>query len=217
MIMACRSLEKAEKAKSEIEATGIKGKISVVHLDVLDRQSIKKASEHLKTKFGRVDALVNNAAVGNNDPDMEVRMRACLEANVIGPVIVTDEMLPLLFKSKNAYSLYISSGIGSFGHMNEHLELKDYPNMEGYRASKAALNAVVDQESHKYKGKGLKTFAVCPGFVRSNLRGTHPDQVNPGGMAGDPEVSGKLILDIIEGKRDAKEGLLVQENGTYPW
>jgi hypothetical protein len=68
-----------------------------------------------------------------------------------------------------------------------------------------------------YSETALKVFAVCPGFVISNLRGTSEQARNPGGMAGDPIVSGNTILSIIQGKRDADAGKFIHKNGIYPW
>jgi hypothetical protein len=58
---------------------------------------------------------------------------------------------------------------------------------------------------------------VCPGLVRSNLRGTSEEARNAGGRAGDPKVSGETILSIVQGKRDEDVGKLVWKDGVYPW
>jgi hypothetical protein len=66
----------------------------------------------------------------------------------------------------------------------------------------------------------MKVFAMCPGFVVSNLRGTTEEMRNgsPFGMqAGDPMVSGQTLLSIIEGKRDDDAGKFVHKDGVYPW
>jgi NAD(P)-dependent dehydrogenase (short-subunit alcohol dehydrogenase family) len=213
VIMACRSVEKAEKAKAEIEAAGTKGSLSIVHLDVTDQKLINQAAEFVRTKFGKLDVLVNNAAVGNVDPDVKTRYQISMENNVIGPAMVAAAFRPLLLKSPKPYSLFISSGQGSLGKA----DLTPIPYGDAYRASKAALNMVALLEWQEFKSKGLKTFAVCPGFVVSNLRGLSEEARNPGGKAGDPEVSGRLILSIIEGKRDEDVGRFVQKDGLWPW
>ena len=66
--MACRSDEKAKAAMEEIKATGIKGQISTVHLDVTDEKSVEAAAAQVEKEFGRLDVLVNNAATGNMNP-----------------------------------------------------------------------------------------------------------------------------------------------------
>ena len=60
------------------------------------------------------------------------------------------------------------------------------PNGEAYRANKAALNMIVLQESIGFSSTALKVFVVCPGFVRSNLRGQSEEARSGWGKAGDP-------------------------------
>ncbi len=81
--------------------------------------------------------------------------------------------------------------------------------------SKAALNMLTVQDSRVLQG--VKVFAVCPGLVESNLRGRGDQERTAGGRAGDPEVSGQTILQIIEGGRDADVGKFVYKDGIRPW
>ena len=58
--MTGRTIEKVEKAKSEIESAGIKGKLVPLRLDVTDEASIKRAVTFVDQTYGRLDALINN-------------------------------------------------------------------------------------------------------------------------------------------------------------
>lgn len=69
----------------------------------------------------------------------------------------------------------------------------------------------------EYGPKGLKVFVMSPGFVRSNLRGSTEEARGGWGKAGDPEVSGQLVLNIVQGKRDADVGRFVYKDGLYDW
>ena len=218
--MACRSREKATAATSEIEAAGVtKGAFSTMQLDVTNEQSIKEAVAHVQQQFGRLDVLVNNAASGSMDPDIRTRFQLCLETNVTGPAMVAAAFRPLLFKSKNPYSIYVSSGARTLlrnasQKPSTHDKIR---NGDAYQVSKAALNMLAVLEARDYGEQGLKTFAVSPGFVRSNLRGTNEEARSGWGQAGDPEASGELILSIVRGERDTHVGLLVHTDGVYPW
>jgi NAD(P)-dependent dehydrogenase (short-subunit alcohol dehydrogenase family) len=86
-----------------------------------------------------------------------------------------------------------------------------------YSVSKAALNMLTVKYTKILGEKGVKIFVVCPGLVRSYLRGHSEEEVSSGGRAGDPTVSGQLILDVIEGKRDADVGRLIHKDGVYSW
>lgn len=95
---------------------------------------------------------------------------------------------------------------------------------------KAALNMLVVQDHRKLGGKGdtngekgaeggtpIKVFAICPGLVVSELRGSTEEQRTCGGRAGDPEGSGRSIQRVMEGERDEDVGKFVHEGGCYPW
>ncbi|KAI9732933.1 MAG: hypothetical protein M1818_007366 [Claussenomyces sp. TS43310] len=220
VIMAGRSLEKVKSAKTEIEKAGIKGSLSAVQLDVTDEKSIEQAVKLVQEKHGRLDALVNNAGVGSmNIDDIKTRLQLCMDTNVIGPAVVAAAFRPLLFKSSKPYSVYVSSGVGSLTMAaapttpNSH----HMPNEEAYRSSKTALNMIAVLESKHFESQGLKVFAVCPGFVVSNLRGMSDEARRGWGRAGDPQVSGKTILEILQGERDADAGKFVHKDGVYPW
>ncbi|RFU29746.1 hypothetical protein B7463_g6606, partial [Scytalidium lignicola] len=209
VIMTGRSLEKVERAKSEIETAGIQGSLSAVQLDVTDEKSIEQAVEVVQEKHGRLDALINNAGVGSMDPDIRARFTLCMETNVLGPALVATAFRPLLFKSQNPYSIFVSSGVGSLTKaLQDSSTYHPLPNEDAYRSSKAALNMVAAIEWRDFHSKGLKVFTMCPGFVVSNLRGTSEEARTGGGGAGDPEVSGMTILSILQGERDADTGKL---------
>lgn len=216
--MASRSLSKLQTAKAELEATQppLKGKLSTLELDVTDSASIAAAAEEVDKQYGQLDALINNAAVGNRDPDLKTRLTSSLTTNVVGPALVSAAFRPLLLKSSNPYSIYVSSGQGSL-ELASHNERQQLANAESYRVSKAALNMLAINEMIEYKAQGLKVFVMCPGFVRSNLRGTSEEQRSGWGKAGDPEESGEVLLEIVEGKRDGDSGKFIQKHGFYPW
>jgi NAD(P)-dependent dehydrogenase (short-subunit alcohol dehydrogenase family) len=219
VIMASRSLEKVKGSMSEIEASGIRGAVSSVQLDVTDENSVAEAAAYVEQEFGRLDVLVNNAAVGCMDPDIKTRFQLCMDTNVIGPAVVAEAFRPLLLKSQNPYSIFVSSGAGSLARASSSnpKTYRGIKNGEAYQVSKAALNMLAVLESTTHGSKGLKVFAMCPGFVRSNLRGPGEDAISGWGEAGPAEVSGELLLGIIEGKRDADVGGFVHKDGVYPW
>ncbi|KAI4253440.1 MAG: hypothetical protein LQ352_003682 [Teloschistes flavicans] len=220
--MAGRSLSKIETALSEISSTNIKGSLTPLDLDVTDEDSVNQAAKFVEEKFGHLDALVNNAAIGSMDNNAKTRMQLSMDTNVVAPAVVASAFRPLLLKAENPYSVYVSSGMGSLtlASAPTMTKYKPVPNEEAYRSSKAALNMLAFLEYKHHGPAGLKTFAMCPGFVVSNLRGKS-DEARTGSMfgasAGDPEVSGRLLLAILTGERDADVGKFVHKDGVYPW
>lgn len=216
--MTSRSLEKVDAAMAEIQTAGIKGELSTLQLDVTDEKSIRRAAASVDEKFGRLDVLINNAATGCMDPDIRTRFQINLETNVLGPMLVSAAFKPLLLKSENPYSIYVSSGAGSLTlRSSPEGAAASLPNGEMYCASKSALNMIMVDEHFQVKDTGLKVFAMCPGFVVSNLRGKDEASRSGWGKAGDPMVSGQTALKIIQGERDADVGKLIHKDGVYAW
>src|SRR6202041_309352 len=100
-----------------------------LQLGVTDRVSIATVAEHIRKEFGRLDLLVNNAAISNTRKGSltlpEYRkitlpsnasldeIRAVWETNVFGALAVYQAMLPLLRGSSDARIVNVSSGVGS--------------------------------------------------------------------------------------------------------
>jgi len=211
-------MDRLETARAEIEAAGgLKGQLSTLLMDVTKEDSIQRALHQVEKDFGQLDVLINNAASGFIDPNPRTRFEASFQTNLLGPVLVSDAFRPLLLKSKKPYTIYVTSGAGSIALEQKPKRFEEPPNPEAYKSMKTALNMVMACEFSKYKAQGLKSFAFCPGFVVSNLRGTSEEARNPGGLAGDPQVSGQSILSIIQGERDADVGKFVHKDGLYDW
>src|SRR5580698_6707978 len=152
VLVGSRNFERGEAVAMEIGSGAIP-----IQLDVTDRVSIATAAERVRNEFGRLDLLVNNAAISNtrkgslslqeyaqisrpsNVPLDEVR--TVWETNVFGVLAVYQAMLPLLRESSNARIINMSSAVGSLTS-NADPAYPFHP-MFGpvYPASKAALNA----------------------------------------------------------------------------
>ena len=217
VIMASRSSEKGSAACEAVQAAGIKGKVSSIQLDVTDQSSIAVAVKQVEKDHGRLDVLVNNAGVSSKATTLKESLEATFNTNVMGAALVAEAFTPLLLKSPNAYLLHISSGLGSLTLASDASRWDSKIDAPAYRMSKAALNMLMVQDAKTLGKQGVKVFAICPGLVESNLRGESQMERTAGGNAKSPEVSGQLILRIMEGERQADVGKFVHEDGVYPW
>ncbi|KAJ5612954.1 hypothetical protein N7510_006148 [Penicillium lagena] len=217
VIMGCRDLDKGKTALSEIQASGIQGTLSLLQLDVTSESSISAAVDEVARTFGHVDVFISNAGTTSQSESGLDKLKTIFDVNVFGAMLVSEAFVPLLLKSGRPYLIQISSGLGSLGMAAD----PKYPIYQSawdeYRMSKAALNMMTLQMHKRLSAQNIRVFAVCPGLVRSRLRGESEAAISAGGAAGDPVVSGKLIMDIILGKRDDNVGEFVNKDGTYPW
>jgi NAD(P)-dependent dehydrogenase (short-subunit alcohol dehydrogenase family) len=173
-------------AKGEAAAKTIDGDAHALQLDVTDQASIAAAAERIRRELGRLDVLVNNAAISNTGlkPGMTIEeyskstrpsivsldeVRAVWETNVFGVLAVYQAMLPLLREAPVARIVNVSSGVGSLTRNSD--PAAPYRPMFGpvYPASKTALNAMTLAMAIELESTGIKVNAACPGFTKTNL------------------------------------------------
>jgi NAD(P)-dependent dehydrogenase (short-subunit alcohol dehydrogenase family) len=181
VLVGSRNLDRGETAAREVGPGA-----HAIQLDVTDESSIAAAAERIRSEFGRLDVLINNAAISNTrlQPGMSIQeysqstrpstvsldeMRAVWETNVFGVVAVTQAMLPLLKEAPAARIVNVSSGVGSLT-LNSDLAAP-WRSIFGpvYPASKTALNAITLAMAIELESTGIKVNAACPGFTKTNL------------------------------------------------
>jgi NAD(P)-dependent dehydrogenase (short-subunit alcohol dehydrogenase family) len=190
--------------------------VEFLHIDVTDDETISKAAATVERNHGKVDVIVNNAAITAMDSPFRQQMRDCFDTNATGPIAVVRAFTPLLRKSTmtspSPRIVNITSGAGSIGRCLD--PTSPMYGMQGfqYRTSKAALNMVTAIQWVEF-GPDIKVFAYDPGFTVSNL-GPH-NKAEHGARSA--EDSAKPLVDVLEGKRDDEAGLLIHKDGQYPW
>jgi NAD(P)-dependent dehydrogenase (short-subunit alcohol dehydrogenase family) len=173
-------------ARGKEAAKTIDGDARALQLDVTDRASIAAAAERVRSELGRLDVLVNNAAISHagRPPGWSVQdvvkstrasnvsldeLRAVFETNVFGVVAVTQAMLPLLREAPAARIVNVSSGVGSLTRNSDPSYAYRAAFGPLYPASKTALNAMTLAMAIELESTGIKVNAASPGFTRTNL------------------------------------------------
>jgi NAD(P)-dependent dehydrogenase (short-subunit alcohol dehydrogenase family) len=160
-----------DAAKGEAAARMIAGKDESVlprQLDVTDPASIERARAQVAMRFGRLDVLVNNAAVLYDDWQGAVgadlaQVREALETNALGAWRMVQAFLPLLRRSAHARVVNVSSEAGSLTGMGA--------GTPAYRLSKAGLNALTRMLAAELGSERILVNAVCPGWVATDMGG----------------------------------------------
>ena len=183
VLVGSRDLQRGEVAAKEVGPDAF-----ALQLDVTDQASITAAAERVRTEFGRLDVLVQNAAISNTRkmPGQSIEayakttrpsnvsldeMRAVWDTNVFGVLAVYQAMLPLLREAPQARIVIVSSGVGSLTTNSD--PAFGYRSIFGpvYPASKTALNALTVAMAIELEKEGIKVNAVSPGFTKTNLNG----------------------------------------------
>jgi NAD(P)-dependent dehydrogenase (short-subunit alcohol dehydrogenase family) len=175
-------------AKGEAAAREVGEAAHALQLDVTDKASIAAAAERVRAEFGRLDVLIQNAAISNTgklasqsvaDYAKTTRpsvvsideMRAVWDTNVFGVLAVYQAVLPVLRATPGARIVNVSSGVGSLTINSD--KAFHYRAIFGpvYPASKTALNAITLAMAIELEPEGIRVSAVSPGFTKTNLNG----------------------------------------------
>lgn len=162
----------------------------------------------------RLDALVNNAAIGIPSGSFAQQMAQSFQTNTTGPAIMVDAFAPLLKKTTGTPRIInISSSLGlSSVRLDPTSEGFSQKN-DYYRASKAALNMITACQAIEYGDQGFKVFAYCPGFTASGM-----SEYNKEEFGAKPTSEGaKPIVGLLDGKRDDEHARFVHSAGVYTW
>ncbi|MGA2492647.1 MAG: SDR family oxidoreductase [Roseiarcus sp.] len=222
VLVGSRNFERGEAAAKEVGPDA-----HALLLDVTDQASIAAAAERVRNEFGRLDVLVNNAAISNTRkrPGQSVEeyarttrpsnvsldeMRAVWDTNVFGVLAVTQAMLPLLRETPSARIVNVSSGVGSLTTNSD--PAFPWRSIFGpvYPASKTALNALTVAMAIELAPEGIKVNAVSPGFTKTNLNNYAGTET--------VEQGAREAVRVARLGRDGPTGTFTRwENETIPW
>lgn len=168
VVLVGRTLAKLEKVYDEIEAAGhAQPAIYPLNLESATEKEYDDLCNALNDAFGRLDGVLFNAAdLGERTPISNYSVNAwlrCMQINVNSPFMMTQALLPLLEKSKNASLLYTSSSVA----------FKGRSFWGGYAASKAAQENFMQTLAEELDGTSqIRANSINPGATRTKMRGS---------------------------------------------
>lgn len=208
--MARQLSERGDKviatARKPDEASGLKAlAVRVEQLDVTDTASVQALAARLEGV--PIDLLINNAGVGGQKTnDLEAtnfdEVAKTFDVNSLGPMRVTQALLPNLEAGKGRTVVQISSIMGSIE--------QNRGGYYGYRASKAALNMLNKSLAAELGKQGFVCVVMHPGWVKTRM----------GGAAApvEPEDSVAGIFEVIDGLVPEDNGRFIDYQGnSIPW
>ena len=157
------------EGKGRAAAEGLEGDVIPRQLDVADAGSVERMARFLEDGFGRLDILVNNAAISNDagqrglDADLDW-VKEALEANLFGAWRLCEMAIPLMRRNGYGRIVNVSTGLASLEDMGG--------GSPGYRVSKTALNALTRILASELSGSGILVNAVNPGWVQTDMGGS---------------------------------------------
>jgi NAD(P)-dependent dehydrogenase (short-subunit alcohol dehydrogenase family) len=166
VILSARDLTKGEVAAKQLIERGLD--VIFYELDVLNQSHMNRIIRQIEQRFGRLDVLVNNAAILYDtwqsavNAELEIVNQA-LASNLFGPWKLSQLCIPLMKRNNYGRIVNVSSGAGSLHYMGS--------GSPAYSVSKAALNAFTRILAADLHGTGILVNSVDPGWVATDMGG----------------------------------------------
>lgn len=175
VVMACRSLDKAEAAKARIVKDMPDASVRVMPLDLSSLASVHAFAEAFQAEHDRLDLLINNAGVMVPPYSMtQEGFELQFGTNHLGHFVLTGLLLPLLNQTPNARIVTVSSTAHRFGKIDfDNLNAeKSYAKWPFYGQSKLANLLFTYELQRRLEAAGHTTIAVAahPGWTATNLQ-----------------------------------------------
>jgi NAD(P)-dependent dehydrogenase (short-subunit alcohol dehydrogenase family) len=200
-------------------------RIQLVTLNLEDQSSIEQAATEIKSQFQRVDLLLNVAGIlgdGQSTPGPERTigkldrhwMEKSFQANVIGPVMLSKELVPLMAQrrgkkndeSENRPTAVIANLSARVGSISDN----ELGGWYSYRMSKSALNQATRTMAHELKRQSIWCIALHPGTTDTGLSKPFQRNVQEGRLF-PVDFTVDSLLKVIDSMQDDNSG------GLYDW
>jgi uncharacterized oxidoreductase len=139
-------------------------KINTLYFDALNNENLSSISRIIEQEYGRLDVLINNAAVLNAGNFHEIdysfeKIETEILTNIASPIKLTKVLLPLFSKQKQSAILNITSGVAYM----------PMPYLPVYSATKAALQSFTYSLRASLKNTNIKVFEALPPLVATQM------------------------------------------------
>jgi len=183
------------------------GHLAVLPLEVDKERSIIELAREVAALTDTLDVLINNAGTlvsGERFGALAAKaLGETFSTNVIGPLLLTQALAPLLEKSAAAKVMNITSILGSIADTDNF-------GTPSYAISKAALNMATRQLAHALKPRGVTVFCAHPGWVKTDMGGS--------GATLTPQTSVAGLLKVLDAIKPTAAGTFVDFRGhKLPW
>jgi len=209
--VAARTEEKLALLVGEIAAAG--GEAIAVKMDVADAEQVKSGFKQVLDKFGRLDILVNNAAITRDG--LAVRMKpddwhAVIRTNLTGAHLCIQQALGTMMRARAGRIINVSSVVAQMGNAGQ----------ANYVAAKAGLIGLTKAIAMEIASRNITVNAVAPGFIETPMTNVLSDKVKeelkariPLGRLGVPRDVAASIIFLASDEAAYITGHVLDVNG----
>ena len=211
--VAAAARNEAKLASLVSEIAGKSGEALAVKMDVADAEQVKAGFKQVLEKFGRLDILVNNAAITRDGLAMRMKLDdwdAVMRTNLTGAHLCIQQALPVMMRAKAGRIINISSVVAEMGNAGQ----------ANYVAAKAGLIGLTKAVAMEIASRNITVNAVAPGFVETPMTDVLSDKVKddlkmriPLGRMGSPRDVAAAIVFLASDEASYITGHVLDVNG----
>jgi len=167
--VAARNEEKLAVLVNEIVGMEC-GQAFAVKMDVADAEQVKAGFKQVLDKFGRLDILVNNAAITRDGLALRMKQddwEAVLRTNLTGAHLCIQQALATMMRARAGRIINIASVVAQMGNAGQ----------ANYVAAKAGLIGLTKAIAIEIASRNITVNAVAPGFIKTPMTDVLPDKV----------------------------------------
>lgn len=191
-----------------------------VQMDVADPASVERGIAAVLDAFGRIDVLVNNAGITGSAEATVCHLTPIEEwqrvhaVNALGPFLCTRAALPAMLAQGSGHVITVASVAGMVA----------YPGRCAYTASKGAALQFAKSVAVDYAHAGVRSNAVCPGFVETPMTRWRLDEPDlrarvvgriPAGRVAQPDEIADAIAVLASGRLGYMTGAAIVVDGGW--
>jgi len=220
VFLAARNRERLLAAAAKIAAeTG--AQIYTCPLDITDEQSVMDACRFVLETAGRLEILVNNAAVGRGNQPLEneslEEWQAVLNTNLTGTFLMMKHAGRIMIQQKYGKIINLASMTGLVAMRN--------PSIGAYDVSKAGVECLTRLMAGEWAKYNINVNSICPGYYMTDLNKAYVEQ-NPEfyvdslrqiplGRWGEPKDIGDIAVFLASAASDYMTGANLVTDGGY--
>lgn len=219
VVLACRNLQKAEDAKSNILNQYPTAKINCMTIDMSSLHAVREFATHYRRQYGKLDLLINNAGIMMSPYKMtEDGFENQFATNYLGHFALTGLLLPLLTSTPNSRIVTLSSLSYKWAEIqfDDFHAQKGYSRRKAYGQSKRACLLFAFDLQRRLSAAGYNTLSVAahPGLAKTNLDQYFPALIRPlGSLFLQPAKNGALPVLYAALEKNIKGGEFIGPDG----
>jgi 3-oxoacyl-[acyl-carrier protein] reductase len=201
VVAAARNEEKLAALVNEIVSGG--GEALAIRMDVADSDQIKSGFKQALEKFGRLDILVNNAAITRDGLALRMKQEdwdAVIRTNLTGAHLCIQQALSTMMRARAGRIINIASVVAQMGNAGQ----------ANYVAAKAGLVGLTKAIAIEIASRNITVNAVAPGFIATPMTDVLPDKVKD-------ELKTRIPLGRMGSARDVASAIvfLASDEAAY--